>query len=161
VLDLSRTPRIGNSEIVIWSGSAANVYGGNHPGDNDDTKVAYVQGDGTTTEFDVSITLPLDVTITDANRLNVVVEVVGQTGVTLPVRQNDGAGPAAAGQFLVVDADTISIGGLADGQVARVILPTVTQVTGGALTANREYNVPSFDYGTASALTNVRGAQGF
>ncbi len=165
VLDLSRTPRIGNSQVVIWSAAAADVYGANHPGENDDSRVAFIKGDGTTTQFTLpsDITLPLDGTITDENRLNVIVEVrdSSSTGVSLPVRLDDGSGSPSAGNFRVVDANTISIGALAKNQVAVVLLPYVSQLTGGTLDAGREYDVASPDYITASEITNITGARGF
>ncbi len=159
---LANTPLIGGNENEMVAPAAATVYGTNRAGDDDATKYARLEGDGASTAFDMPPGLddiPVAVAITDALRLECVVLVEGNSHIKTPIeRLNDAAAPAA-GEWSRTDADTIELGDtLSDGQTFEVwIAESVVVVTGGALTAGREYNTEVYDFMTASALTNIRG----
>ena len=137
----------------VKSLGAAVLYGIEHPGIADETRVLRIGGDGTTTQFSsakYSLLASADVqaTITAANRLRVVVLVKGVGNKILSVLNRVGsAATPGAGEFKVSGAGPVLLDvGTAptDGQVLEVLIMAAAdliQLTGGNLTANVPYEI--------------------
>ncbi len=163
IFNARTSPVPAGNPIHFMSAGAATLYGVNHPGTNTAARVARFAGDGTTVTFTVPTlspvftTLPLtaDAALTAALYLQVIA-LVYPTGMvqsaTIRERVGQDATPTAA-QWKVASATTITFATAPTvGQVVELIVPdatTITQLTGGALTASRIYDGKAYDFMTA------------
>lgn len=155
-------------QIRATSTGAANLYGVNHPGRLDTTRVFRFRGDGTTTAFTLptaatGVTYPTTAaaSITVANYLEAIAmtlpgDLAGKEISATPlIRKGSDATPST--NEWKINGTTVTVGvAPAAGVILEVIVPlpsTIAQITGGAFTANREYVVTCYDFLTASVAT--------
>lgn len=158
-------------QIRATSTGAANLYGVNHPGRLDTTRVFRFRGDGTTTAFTLptaatGVTYPTTnaAALTVANYLEAIAMTLpGDLGgkeinaTTLIRKGSDVVQGSLGATGWGINGTTVTVGvAPAAGVILEVIIPlpsTITQITGGAFTANREYVVTCYDFLTASVAT--------
>lgn len=161
---LTNTPLIGGGENEIWSLAGSNVLGANRAGDDDETKYARLASDGT----QVAFTMPTGLDALPAGTggalvlldyIEVVVLRTDSGGVKTPLTRILDSGTPTGDQWTRNSDTELEIAAaLPAGQIIEVyIAETVDTITGGALTAGREYNTPAYDFMVADALTNLRG----
>lgn len=158
-----RSPFTSGSQIIVRSVGAATLYGANHPGTLTVTKYARVVNDtaqSTLARATYFSQIPaLDTTVAASFTADKVILLNVIKNGTLLERKATDVAPTGT-QYRTTDANTLAFAtALAVGDVIEIIALSasdVTQIGGGALTANVDVQSKSFDFlSNGVAVTNV------
>ncbi len=150
-----RTPFTQGSHLIAVSASGDTIYGANKPGELNTAKFARLRPGVVSAGTGVTVPLALNdmhdaSSVTAANRLRLIaIKNQRLDGGTILLRVGN-ATSQSTGEFRQTDANTLKFGDnlIASDEIDLYVLDAadITTITGGALTAGREYSIDCYHF---------------